>query len=69
VFVKTIAEYLEEALKFERMAAEETGPKLKDSLTQQAVAYRKLAEKRAAELKLPPVTLPAVIISEKDGPR
>ncbi len=45
---------------FERMAAEATDPKLKESLKKQAEAYRKLAEKRAADLKLPPVNLPAV---------
>jgi hypothetical protein len=38
-----IAEYLENAFKFERMAAEETDPKLKANLEKQAVAYRKLA--------------------------
>src|SRR5437764_5916595 len=38
-----------------RMAAAATDPKLKDSLHNQAAAYRKLAEKRATELKLPPV--------------
>jgi hypothetical protein len=50
-----VAEYLEQALHFERMAAEATDPKLKESLKQQAAAYRKLAEKRAAELKLLPI--------------
>jgi len=42
------------------MGADEAEPDLKDSLTQQAAAYRKLAGKRAAEMKLPPVNLPAV---------
>jgi hypothetical protein len=55
VIVKMIAEYLERALHFERMAAHEADPQLRASLTAQAVAYRELAEKRAAELKLPPV--------------
>jgi hypothetical protein len=58
--VKLIAEYLEEAVKFDRMAAEATDPKLKASLQGQAAAYRKLADKRAAELNLPPVNLPAI---------
>ena len=49
-----IAEYLEHALQFERMAGNEADPKLKESLDKQAAAYRKLAEKRAAEAKLPP---------------
>jgi hypothetical protein len=58
--VKLVAEYLEQAVNFERMAAEATDPKLKESLQDQAAAYRQLADKRAAELKLPPVNLPDV---------
>ena len=58
--MKLVAEYLEDALKFERMANEATDPKLKQSLQDQAAAYRKLADKRAAELNLPPVNLPAL---------
>jgi len=58
--VKLIAEYLEQAVRFERMAAEATDPKLKNSLQEQALAYRKLAQKRAAEIDLPPVNLPAL---------
>jgi len=53
-----VAEYLEHALQFERMAAQEADPKLRTSFEAQAAAYRKLAEKRARELKLPPVNLP-----------
>ena len=45
-----IAEYLEHALQFEKMAAEATDPALKDSLAKQAVAYRKLAAERAERL-------------------
>jgi hypothetical protein len=37
--VRMIAEYLENAFKFERMAAEETDPKLKANLEKQAAAY------------------------------
>jgi hypothetical protein len=44
--VKLIAEYLERAHQFERLAAHETDPKLKSNLEKQARAYRKLAEKR-----------------------
>ena len=47
-----IAEYLEHALQFERMAAEPTDPALKESLARQAVAYRKLAAERAERLNL-----------------
>jgi len=45
--MKMVAEYLEHALRFEKLAAEETDPALKDALTQQAEAYRRLAAKRA----------------------
>jgi len=48
-----IAEYLEHALQFEKMAAVETDPKLKESLTKQALAYRKLAAERAERQGLP----------------
>jgi len=58
--VKTIAEYLEWALQFELLAADETEPKQKDLLKQQAAAYHKLAEERAAAVKLPPVNVPPV---------
>jgi hypothetical protein len=51
-----IAEYLEHAMQFERMAAEATDPQLKETLLGQAQAYRKLAAERAARLRivLPP---------------
>ena len=45
--MKMIAEYLEHALQFERMAREATDPALKESFLKQAVAYRKLATERA----------------------
>jgi hypothetical protein len=48
-----IAEYLERALQFELMASEATDPKLRDSFEKQAIAYRRLAEKRVAELNPP----------------
>ena len=53
VAVKMIAEYLEHALQFERMAAEATDPALKVSLANQAAAYRKLAAERAERQGLP----------------
>jgi len=43
-----IAEYLEHALNFERMAAYEKNPQIKAEFEKQAAAYRKLVEKRAA---------------------
>jgi hypothetical protein len=51
--VKMIAEYLEHALQFERMAAEEKDAGLKADLEKQAKAYRKLAGERASKLGLP----------------
>jgi len=47
-----IAEYLEHALQFERMAVDAAEGPLKESLTNQALAYRKLAEERATRLRL-----------------
>jgi hypothetical protein len=54
--MKMLAEYLENAVKFEQMAAHETDTKLKADFERQAAAYRKLAEKRAKEygLNTPP---------------
>jgi hypothetical protein len=49
-----IAEYLDHALEFERMAADATDPKLKESMFKQAEAYRKLAAERAERLRIPP---------------
>jgi hypothetical protein len=51
--VKLVTEYLEQAVEFERMASEANDPTLKANLKQQAVAYHKLAAKRAAELGVP----------------
>jgi hypothetical protein len=55
--MQLVAEYLEQAVNFRRMAAEATDPKLKESLERQADAYRKLADERARRLKLPPINL------------
>ena len=49
----TLAEYLAEAAKFERMADDAMDGKTKAALKQQADAYRKLAIKRAKELGYP----------------
>ena len=51
--MKLITEYLEQASQFDCMAAEEDNPDLRTKLLKQAEAYRKLAEKRAADLGLP----------------
>ena len=53
-----IAEYLEHALQFEKMAAEATDPTLKQQFVKQAEAYRKLAAERASRLNLPDPPLP-----------
>ena len=47
-----IAEYLEHALHFERLAVLEDNPKLKADLQRQAAAYRKLATERTRKLSL-----------------
>jgi hypothetical protein len=48
--MKTIAEYLEHALQFERFAAREENPKIKAEFEKQAAAYRKIAVERANNL-------------------
>ena len=57
--MKMIAEYLEHALQFERMAADERDATLKADLERQAAAYRKLAAERAKKLGLQPPPAPA----------
>jgi hypothetical protein len=56
--MKMVAEYLENALQFERMAAEELNPEVKLQFEKQAATYRKLAVERAKKLGLrqPPTT-------------
>jgi len=55
-----LAEYLENAVQFEQMAAHEKDRRLKAEFERRAASYRYFAEKRAKEygLKLPPATLP-----------
>ena len=57
--VKMIAEYLDHAMQFERMAADETNPAVRKQFEKQAAAYRKLASERAAKLGLPEPPPPA----------
>jgi len=45
-----IAEYIENAHKFEQLAAHEKNPNLKANLENQAFAYRRLARERAKKL-------------------
>ena len=56
--MKLLTEYLEHALTFERLAAEETNPELRKCFEMQAVAYRKLVSERAAKYGLPPPSPP-----------
>jgi hypothetical protein len=51
--MKLIAEYLDIAIKFEGLAAEESPSKLKESFEKQATAYRKLVAKRARKFGIP----------------
>jgi hypothetical protein len=60
--MKMLAEYLEHAIEFERMADETAEGALKEQFLKQARAYRKLAEKRAIEVgfrKPPPESRPS----------
>jgi hypothetical protein len=51
--MKLLTEYLEHAITFERMASEASDPNLKESMRDQARAYRRMAAKRAKMLGLP----------------
>ena len=57
-----IAEYLADAVKFERMAEDAIDPAVKAAFKNQAGAYRNLAIKRANELGVP---VPAIPESER----
>ena len=56
--MKLLTEYIEHALQFERLAAQEADPKLKAQFAEQAKAYRELAAERAARYGLPPPSPP-----------
>lgn len=58
--MKLLTEYLEHALTFERLAAEESNPELRTHFEMQATAYRKLVSERAARYGLPPPSPPPV---------
>jgi hypothetical protein len=51
--VKLVTEYLEQAVRFERMAEESADLTFKRSCQEQAAAYRKLAAQRAKQLNVP----------------
>ena len=52
--MKMAAEYLEHALNFERMAADEPNPELKADFERQAARYRKLAAQRVKQSRIEP---------------
>jgi hypothetical protein len=52
--VEVIAEYLERALQFQRLAGLEDNPQRKADLQKQAAAYRKLAVDRSKKLGIEP---------------
>ncbi len=56
--MKLVLEYLERAVQFEQLAAQETDPKLKSQMLEQAKSYRRLAARRAKERGLPPPSEP-----------
>jgi hypothetical protein len=56
--MKMIAEYIEHALTFERMAAREHNPKVRAEFEKRARAYRKLAAERAKKHGLEPERAP-----------
>jgi hypothetical protein len=49
--MQRLAEYLQNARQFERLAADETNPAIKAQLQNQADAYKKLAERRTEFLR------------------
>jgi hypothetical protein len=49
--MQRLAEYLENARHFERLAADEANPAIKAQFQKQADAYRRLAERRAEFLR------------------
>jgi len=56
--MKLLTEYIEHALQFERLAAEEHDTHLKAQFIEQAKDYRKLAAERAKRYGLPPPSPP-----------
>jgi len=57
--MKMVAEYIEQAIRFEQMAAQEKDPKLRADFEKQALAYRKLARDRAKKYGFPAPDMPS----------
>ena len=58
--MKLLTEYLEHALTFERLAAEESNLELRARFEMQATAYRAMVSERAIMYGLPPPSPPPV---------
>jgi hypothetical protein len=56
--MKLLTEYVEHALQFERLAAQEGDPDLKAQFEKQAADYRKLVTELAERYGLPPPSPP-----------
>jgi hypothetical protein len=56
--MKLLTEYLEHAISFERLAAQENNRAVRAQFENQAAAYRKLAARLAAKYGLPPPSPP-----------
>jgi hypothetical protein len=56
--MKLLSEYLDHALLFERLAAEENNSELRAQFEKQAGAYRNLVAERAERYGLPPQSAP-----------
>ena len=63
--MKLVADYLADAIKFERLAAEEKKPDIRKRLKKQAAAFRTLAAKRAKKLGLPPLKSSPLVDEKK----
>jgi hypothetical protein len=57
--MKLLLEYIEHALQFERLAAEEPDPETKPEYARLAKDYRRLAAERCERYGLPPPSPPA----------
>ena len=51
--MKLVTEYLERVRQFERLAADETNPKTRKQMQDQAEDYYKLAARRAQQMNVP----------------
>ena len=59
--MKLLNEYIDHALTFEHMAAEEADPEVRAQFENQAAAYRKLVAERAQRYGLPAPSRPSPV--------